>query len=60
MNSTINGANPASDTGSGKAGATPPSRRGVWIVLGPIWAVWVILIFVLTMLIFLIPFLLFC
>jgi 1-acyl-sn-glycerol-3-phosphate acyltransferase len=57
MNSTTNG--PASDAGSGKSAATRPPRRGIWTVLGPIWAVWVILIFVLTMLIFLIPFLLF-
>jgi 1-acyl-sn-glycerol-3-phosphate acyltransferase len=35
-------------------------KFGIWNVLGRIWAVWVILIFVSTMLIFLIPFLLFC
>ena len=36
------------------------SGSGIWNVLGRIWAVWVILIFVATMLVFLIPFLLFC
>src|SRR5262249_6124250 len=32
---------------------------GIWEVLGRIWAFWVILIFVITMLLFFIPFLLF-
>jgi 1-acyl-sn-glycerol-3-phosphate acyltransferase len=33
---------------------------GIWNVLGRIWAVWAILIFTATMLVFLVPFLLFC
>ena len=35
-------------------------KYGIWNILGRIWAVWVILIFVITMLVFMIPFLLFC
>src|ERR1700744_6127484 len=33
---------------------------GIWDILGRIWAVWAILLFVTTMLVFMIPFLLFC
>jgi 1-acyl-sn-glycerol-3-phosphate acyltransferase len=37
------------------------SRKfGIWDILGRIWAVWAAVIFVLTMLVFMIPFLLFC
>lgn len=67
MNSTINGDNPSSGGGSAAGSASTPGARpraerprGIWKILGPIWAVWAILIFVLTMLIFLVPFLLFC
>jgi 1-acyl-sn-glycerol-3-phosphate acyltransferase len=35
-------------------------KFGIWDIFGRIWAVWVIVIFTITMLIFLIPFLLFC
>jgi len=38
----------------------PTSNGGIWNVLGPICAVWAIILFIATMLIFLIPFLLFC
>src|ERR1700744_151366 len=38
--------------------AVTPSS-GIWNILARIWAVWVILVFVITMLLFLIPFLLF-
>lgn len=37
-----------------------PAGAGIWEVLGRIWALWVIVLFVVTMLVFLIPFLLFC
>jgi 1-acyl-sn-glycerol-3-phosphate acyltransferase len=40
-----------------KSGHTPNSA--IWNILGRIWAVWAILIFVATMLVFMIPFLLF-
>jgi 1-acyl-sn-glycerol-3-phosphate acyltransferase len=43
---------------SGKQIGSPSS--GIWEILGRLWAVWVILIFIATMLVFLIPFLLFC
>jgi 1-acyl-sn-glycerol-3-phosphate acyltransferase len=47
-----------STPGSGAFGA--PARPGLlWSILGRIWALWVILIFVATMLLFYIPFLLF-
>ena len=36
------------------------NKFGIWNILGRVWAIWVILIFVITMLIFMIPFLLFC
>jgi 1-acyl-sn-glycerol-3-phosphate acyltransferase len=36
------------------------NKFGIWDVLGRVWAVWAILIFVITMLVFMIPFLLFC
>src|ERR1700744_2067368 len=48
MNASINKKN-----GEGSSSAT-------WNILGRIWAVWAILVFVVTMLIFMIPFLLFC
>jgi 1-acyl-sn-glycerol-3-phosphate acyltransferase len=38
---------------------TPKRNSPVWDVLGRIWAVWVILVFIATMLVFMIPFLLF-
>jgi 1-acyl-sn-glycerol-3-phosphate acyltransferase len=40
--------------------STVNKKFEIWNILGRIWAVWVILIFVLTMLVFMIPFLLFC
>jgi 1-acyl-sn-glycerol-3-phosphate acyltransferase len=33
---------------------------GIWNILGRIWAIWVILLFIVTMLLFLTPFLVFC
>jgi len=39
---------------------TRVNKFGIWDILGRVWAVWAILIFVITMLLFIIPFLLFC
>lgn len=45
-------------TGDDPAGAATDS--GIWNVLGPLCAVWAALLFIATMLLFLLPFLLFC
>ncbi|MBS1665443.1 MAG: 1-acyl-sn-glycerol-3-phosphate acyltransferase [Bacteroidetes bacterium] len=39
---------------------TPSKKFSPWDILARIWAIWVILIFIATMLIFMVPFLLFC
>jgi 1-acyl-sn-glycerol-3-phosphate acyltransferase len=39
---------------------TRVNKFGIWDILGRVWAVWAILIFIITMLLFIIPFLLFC